>query len=253
MKDFCIILMFDRKFLKKSHETIRQIRTVGQYKGDIVCILADNVSEELCYHGANVILKHFPQYSTDSILQQQELAKDCFPMRRKMIHYHKFYCFHTWFKENYKKCFYIDTGTQILKPLDKMINLECKGLLLAHSNAYPDYNDTLSCQFDRRMYPDLYAELERSYNLNVDHFQATILLYDTSIIENETFDTLMELAYKYVNSKTNDQAIMNLYFNCMRGIWKQIPVKDEETHYYDFYMREPLTQKDYIMIKYLQR
>lgn len=264
MKDFCIILMFDRKFLKKSHSTIRQIREVGRYSGDIVCIISNDLknSQQRLYKDDHIIIKHFPQYSTDTIVNhskkvptdegKREIARVCFPMKAKMIHYHKLYCFHPWFKENYKKCFYIDTGTQIFKPLDKMINLDCTGKFLAHSNAYPDYEEVLACQFDSIVYPDLYEELEKKFDLNIDHFQATIFMFDTDIIENDTFDTLMELSYHYVNSKTNDQAILNLYFSCMKHKWEQIKVKDDDTHYYDFWERFGLNKHDYIMLKYPQ-
>lgn len=266
MKDFCVILMFDKKFLSKSHTTIQQIRGVGLYKGDIVCIIADNLrgSEHLLYKDENIIIKEFKQYSTDAILndprkhparlKDKETAKVCFPMKAKMIHYHKLYCFHPWFKENYKKCFYIDTGTQIFKPLDKIINLDCTDKLIAHSNAFPKYEsgDKMYTQFDGVIYPDLYKELSKRFDLNVDHFQATVMLFDTSIIENDTFDTLMELSYRYVNSKTNDQAILNLYYGCMKHKWEQMRIKDEETYYYDFFERGDLHKTDYIMVKYPQ-
>ena len=255
--------MFDKKFLNKSWETIKQIRTIGKYDGDIVCIIADNLAscQYLLYKDDRVYIKHFKQYGTSPILkdsrklpptaEQREVVKQCFPMYQKMIHYHKFYIFHRWFKEQYKKCFYIDTGTQIFKPLDKMINLDCTGKLLAHSNAHPLYkeDDKLYTQFDKIVYPDLYEELSFDYNLDVDHFQATVMLFDTSIIKDNTFFELMYLAYKYVNSKTNDQAILNLYFH---DNWQQFPIKDEETYYYDFFERGDLHKTDYIMVKYPQ-
>jgi hypothetical protein len=262
MKDFCIVLMFDRKYTKKSWHTIHQIRTVGQYKGDIVCIIADDLLQRqgTLYKDDNIIIKHFKQYDTNPIKcdakkittdeARQEMTKMCFPMKRKMIHYHKIYCFHTWFREHYKKCFYIDTGTEIFKPLDKMINLNCAGKLLAHSNSYPANSDFLNCQFDDLIYPELYAELDMLYNLNTDHFQATVMLYDTSIIEDSTFATLMRMAYRYVNCKTNDQGILNLYFSCLKKVWQPLLIKDDETYFYDFYERGDLKKTDYIMVKY---
>jgi hypothetical protein len=145
--------MFDRKFLKKSHSTIRQIREVGKYDGDIVCIIADDLKDcqSLLYKDSRIIVKHFKQYDTAPILNdakkvpadegKREIARVCFPMKAKMIHYHKFYCFHTYFRDNYKKCFYIDTNTQIFKPLDKIINLDCTGKILAHLFGRPELLD----------------------------------------------------------------------------------------------------------------
>lgn len=256
MKDFCIILMFDKKFLRKSYETIRQIREIGLYTGDIVCIISNNLktSLHLLYKDDNIIIKYFKEVNRSKIVNDPKkdtpLYKSCFPMWQKMIHYHKFYCFHTWFRDNYKRCLYIDTGTQIFKPLNKIIELDCTDKFLAHSNAYPDYEETLSCQFDKVLYPELYEELNNLLNLNVDHFQATIFMFDTSLIEDYTFEMLIKLANHYINSKTNDQAILNLYFNCLLGKWKQIQIKDDETYFYDFWERGNLTRNDYIMLKY---
>jgi hypothetical protein len=258
MKDICIVLMFDKKFAKKSQQTIDQIRNIGQFNGDIVCILGNDLHDrpDLLHKGDNIIYNKFFQYYTDPILKHPKRlspeAFKCFPMKQKMIHYHGFYMFHTWFRENYKKCFYIDVGAQIFKPLDKMLNLDCTGKLLTHSNAYPDYapGDKLYTQFDKVIFPELYEELNTLYNLDVDHFQATVMLYDTTIIEDDTFNDLWNLAYRYVNSIANEQAIMNLYFGCMKHCWEQFPIKDNETYYYDFYERGNLKKTDYIIVKY---
>jgi hypothetical protein len=75
------------------------------------------------------------------------------------------------------------------------------------------------------------------------------MLYDTEIIKSTTFFELMHLAYRYVNSKTNDQAILNLYF---QNQWQQFPIKDDDTYYYDFFERGDLKKTDYIMVKYPQ-
>ena len=258
MKDFCVILMFDRKFLKKAYTTIHQIREIGLYAGDIVCIISDDLEGH--YHlpkGENIIVKHFEEIDKSKITHApekhpgdaagKELVRECFPMTFKSIHYHKFYCAHTYFKENYKKCLYLDTGMSIYKPLDKIINLDCRNKFLAHCDAYPDYKTKLFGQFDKIIFPRLFVKLALEYDLDVDSFQATMFLFNTKIIKDDTFDELWRLANIYINSKTNDQAILNLYFY---NQWEQIQIKDEETHYYDFYERDGLTQDDYIMIKY---
>jgi hypothetical protein len=77
-------------------------------------------------------------------------------------------------------------------------------------------------------------------------------MFDTKIINDDTYDTLVELSNKYPNSKTNDQGIMNLYFLCIRNIWEQIMIKDDETFYYDFSERNGLNKNNYIILKYPQ-
>jgi hypothetical protein len=140
----------------------------------------------------------------------------------------------------------------ILKPLDKIINLNCEGKFLAHSDAYPTYEWKLQIQFDNKVFANEYDELIKTYDLNVDYFQSTMFMFDTKIINDDTYDKLVELSNKYPNSKTNDQGIMNLYFLCIRNIWEQITIKDDETFYYDFSERNGLNKNNYIILKYPQ-
>lgn len=253
--------MFNKRFVEKAHAMLCEIREIGQYEGDIVCIISDDLVGYSKLAGDNIIIKHFKEIDKSKIIddirkhpsneKKKKLVQECFPMSFKSIHYHKFYCFHRYFKQNYKRCLYLDTGIKIFKPINKIINLDCKDKILAHSDAYPDYKSKLSDQFDNVIFPELFDQLNVVYNLNIDYFQATMMLYDTEVINDDTFDTLVKLSNVYINSKTNDQAILNLYFNCLLKKWKQIKIKDEETHYYDFYKRFDLIENDYIMLKYI--
>jgi hypothetical protein len=256
MKDFCIILVFNKKFVDKSKETIKQIREIGKYNGDIVCIIGDDLKDDIdiLYQDENIIIKHFKEADKDKIneiLKNNPITLDMQGLY-KPIQWHKFNCFRTYFRDNYKKCLYLDTGMSILKPLDKIINLNCEGKFLAHSDAYPTYQWKLNVQFDGVVFPNEYNQLINTYNLNVDYFQTTMFMFDTKIINDDSYDTLLDLSNKFPNSKTNDQGIMNLYFLCTRNVWEQIKIKDEETYYYDFSERNGLIKNNYIMLKYPQ-
>lgn len=85
--------------------------------------------------------------------------------------------------------------------------------------------------------------------LNIDFFQSGILLFDTNIIKHNTFVELVKLSEEYFISKTNEQGIMNLYFNSKLKIWKQIQVKDDTTFFYDMWERPKYKKHDYIMLK----
>jgi hypothetical protein len=139
---------------------------------------------------------------------------------------------------------------KIFKPIDKIVSLNCTDKILAHSDAYPFYEWKLNIQFDSIYFPELFNELNEKYDLNRDYFQSGILLYDTKIITDNTKSDLIELSYKYINSKTNEQGILNIYFNCIKNIWKQVQIKDDETYYYDYWERDNLKYNNYIMLKY---
>jgi hypothetical protein len=244
MESTCIILVFNKHHLEKAKETIRQIREVGLYQGDIVCLPVMHTNEPKGLQ-IDIKCKYFPEIERN--VQYKEPITADKRETRKTIQWHKMYCFHKWFRENYSKCLYIDVGMQIYKSIDKILNLDCTGKLLVHSDAYPTYQRKLSTQFDSKVFPELFKELSENYNLNVDYFMTTLMLYDTSIIKDDTFDKLVELSNKYVNATCNEQSIMNLYF---MNQWKQIQIKDSETYYFDWCERYGLDKKSYIMLKY---
>jgi len=250
MSDVCIILMTNKGYLEKAKITINQIRKVGNYKDDVVLLIGDDLKNEKI-DIENVIVKYFPNFDRSNIiefLKKKPLDGDGREIT-KVFQWHKIHCFDVYFKQ-WKKCFYIDVGMQIYKSIDKILNLDCDDKLLAHSDSYPMYEWKLKNQFDNKQFPDLYNELYNNYNLEIDYFQSTILLYDTNIIEENTKNNLIELSNKYINSKTNEQGIMNIYFNCIIKIWESIKLKDNNTYYYDFMERENLKWYNYIMLKY---
>jgi hypothetical protein len=251
----CIILFSNAAYLSKCVETITQIRNVGEYSDDIVVVVGDdlesNVDElSLKMKDFNVIVKYFKENDRSEIVKilRNKPIGDGREVN-KIFQWHKIFCFDVYFKQ-WDVCFYIDSGMKIFKPLDKFFQLDFKDSLLAHSDSFPTYEWKLSCQFDRVQFPDLYNELNKTYNLDIDYFQSGIMIYDTNIIESDTYDKLKVLGYKYINSRTNEQGILNIYFNCIKNIWKQVKIKDEETHYYDYWERDNLKYSDYIMLKY---
>jgi hypothetical protein len=64
------------------------------------------------------------------------------------------------------------------------------------------------------------------------------MLYDTSIIEDTTFQDLYNLSLEYPISRTNEQGITALYFTNIKPLWKQLKIKNNETYLYDARKRD---------------
>ena len=250
MSDTCIILMSNKPYLEKAKRTIRQIREIGKYKDDIVLLIGNDLKNDNLIID-NVIIKYFPDIDRSAIIDILKNKSVSFDGREfnKPFQWHKVHVFDMYFKK-WKKCLYIDAGMYIFNPINKIINLNCENKIVAHSDAYPTFEWKLRIQFNETQFPVLYNELCTNYNLDIDYFQSGILLYDTNIIEENTKNDLLELSNKYINSRTNDQGIMNIYFICIKKIWQPIDIKDEETYYYDYWERGNLKYYDYIMLKY---
>lgn len=253
MKNICIILVTNKAYIKKAKVTLNRIRKVGNYKGDVVFLIGNDLKDEIKTHNIekkNTFVKYFPDIDRGGIVE--ELKKKPTGDGReinKIFQWHKLHCFDIYFKK-WKKCFYIDVGMYIFKSIDKILNLDCENKLIAHSDAYPTYERKLKSQFDSKQFPDLYKELYDKYDLESDYFQSGIMLYDTKLIVEQTKNNLLELSNKYINSITNEQGILNIYFNCIKKVWEPIVIKDEQTHYYDYWERFNLKWNNYIMLKY---
>ncbi len=241
--------------------TINELRTIGEYNGDIVLIFDDELVDDLENNiinefknkllEMNVILKYFPRINrskyTNMFIKNPFTEGDKREIT-KTFQFHKFYVFSEYFKQ-WDKVFYIDAGMHILKPIKKMIDIDCTNKLLAHSDSYPYYKNKLDCQFEKVSYPEVYKNLKNNFKLNIDFFQSGILLFDSNIINSDTLDNLIELSNKYFISKTNEQGIMNLLFNCKLKIWNQIQIRDAETFFYDLWERPKQKKENYIMLK----
>ena len=213
----CIITYTNEKFVPKIQTMITEIREIGKYDGDIVVIIGEDLKDRLQYEDDDkVTVKYFPEIDREESIVK--LRKNPItegwgnPEFNKTFMWHKLYAFHPFFKQ-WDKCFAMDGGMKIFKPLDKILNLDCKNSILAHYDGYPNNTDwKLRRQFD---------------------------------------DTLIELSKKYFTSKLTDQGIINLYFNNKKyyNVWNRIQIKDDETYYYDYTERDGLNYTEYIMLK----
>lgn len=251
MNDTCIIIFSNKSFLQKAQNTIYNIRTIGKYDGDVVLVVGDDL-KDIKSSDPRLIIKHFPTIDRTEVLKKLNGistldGRDL----HKPFQWHKIYAFDLYFKK-WKRCWVIDAGMHIFKPLDKFLNLPWEGKLIAHSDSYPSYEMKLSDSFEKNRFLDLYKELENKYDLNVDYFQSGFMMYDSNLIDETIVPRLLDFSKKYINTKTNEQPFINLIFNCEKKVWQPLKIKDEETFYYDYFERENYKYFDYIMLKYPQ-
>jgi hypothetical protein len=252
-ESLCIVFVTNKKYFDKFVKTCTQLLTVGAYNGPICLVIGDDIyddtTSDLLKHPIivenNIIIKHFPdiRFDEDFLTYVKSLKRDphWFP---KIFQYHKLHLFNAYFKQ-WSYIFYLDAGITIMSDIRPLLYNRKKHSLLAHSDAYPTHERKLTCQFDKSK--KLFENLNQAHNLNIDYFQTTIMLYDTQIIESDTYDNLLDLTYKYPNSITNDQGIIALYFTNIKPLFEQIAIKEGNLYFYDYLSRDP-TYK-YIMLK----
>lgn len=244
----CVITFCNKSHLSRTEQTISELRTHGNYTDTIVLMVGDDL-KHYTTNDTNIIVKYFPTIDRSEVLKKLN-GVSTFDGRdfNKPFQWHKIYTFHDYFRQ-WNSCMLIDGGMKIYNPIQKLLNLNCTNSFLAHSDAYPTYEWKLSRQFESDRFKNLHDELSSLYDLNIDYFQTGMYLFDTCLIEDQTTNQLLELGNRYINTRTNEQAIMNILFNCDKKVWKQIQIQDDELHYYDCMERNGLNCKNYIMLK----
>jgi len=246
----CVVFLCDLSYFEKFKYTCSQLVAIGKYTGDICLVIGDDLRNHpllecdfIKAHG--IMIKHFPNFSfsEDFSKIQQRLVRGPH-WHKKQFQFHKFHLFSPFFKQ-WEYILYLDCGISILHDISPILEEATDNTLLAHSDAYPSYVWKLSIQFDST-HPK-FRDLNEKYDLNIDYFQTTIMLYDTKIINDATVNDLYELLLEYPISITNDQAIVALYFTSIRPHFKQIQTYKDGLYYYDYLSRSPSNR--YIMLK----
>lgn len=250
-REICVVLLTNDAYFNKMLYTLNGILRFG-YTDDICIVIGNDLlnSEKLKHpllQHKNIQIKHFDDIVFSQIfLEKFYSIERCSHWREKIFQYHKFHLFNTFFKQwNY--IFYIDSGTSVYGPITPIINIKKTNKILAHSDAYPEYKWDLSTQFVNT--DENFNILKEKYNVSTDYFQTTIMLYDTCIITDSTYNDLYLLAEECKISKTNDQGIIALYFVCIKQIWEQIPLGDENFWYYDYMQRNDKRNKPFLLLK----
>ncbi len=250
MSKACAVFVVDRAYYTKFVDTCSQLVGNGKYKGDICLIIGDDLNTEAFKSSKfikqhNIIVKHFPnlRFPTEFIENQKTLDRE-YKWFQKMFQYHKLHLFNTYFKQ-WDYLFYLDCGITIYSDVSPMLKLAKVNTLLAHSDDYPKYERKLWYQFDQRK--EEYKKLSETYDLGIDYPQTTIMLLDTNLIEEDTFDNLWELTLEYPISITNDQGVIALYYTCVKPAFEAIALRDETTYFYDYFLRN--YGQPYIMVK----
>lgn len=250
MEKFCVVLLCDKAYFHRFLHTCSQLISNGKYKGSICLVIGNdlvgsNMLENSLITDNKIIVKHFSDlmFPEEFMELQRNLPRDS-RWFRKFFQYHKFYLFSTYFKQ-WEYILYLDCGISIFSDITPILNEAASNTLLAHSDAFPKYDRQLREQFVESS--SIFPILNQKYNLDIDYFQTTMMLYDTKIIENDTFNNLLNLLLEYPISITNDQGIIALYFTNIKPLFKQLKICDENTYYYDYYSRNP--DNKYIMLK----
>ena len=244
------------KFVNASVVLLKDIRSKGNYSGDIV-LLCDDCSyssrlagttlsstelERVSFENVSRLIDISPpnRVCADSkILNQKQYKKRTAQWK---AYYAKLAVFSPYFKR-WGRVLYFDSMMEIALPrLNHFFTkIDSAGSLMANIDGFPSMKWTLKTQFIEECDKRLFDQLSRTLDMSErGYFQSTVMLYDTSIMDEKAFETLIRMYQKWGPIADGDQAIFNIYFNSFKKLYKPLPyILDDGSIPYDYFKRVP--------------
>ena len=192
-----IVLVSDEKYLDYTKYLFSNIIHDTNYDGDL-CLITHTQINTTEFEEKNIYVKKFEKI--DPFFQKLNL-------------------FDVYFKQ-WDKVLYLDCDTMVIKN-------DLNSLFKLPDDLYCEPEPwTIQEYFNGNKNHQLFEELKKEYNVNKIGFNSGSLLFNTSIIDNNTQKELFEIKEKYqdINEHTRkeggDQPIINLKFI---DIWKLFP------------------------------
>jgi hypothetical protein len=252
--EYCVVFVCNKPYFEKFVTTCHQLVTNGKYTGPICLVIGDDLLNDTCLQHPlirthNIQIKHFPtdKFPNEFLYIQSKMSRESH-WANKLFQYHKLNLFHSYFKK-YDYILYLDCGITIYSDILPILDERRPNTILAHSDAFPTYKSKLHDQFEKNNV--FYTQLDQTYNLNIDYFQTTVMLYHTNIIKNDTYHNLYKLMIEYPISITNDQGIIALYFTSVNPCFAQLRIHNDTHYFYDYISRR--RENKYIMLKSLEQ
>ena len=259
------VTLTDRGYFQKARQTIRDLRTYGQWNGIIILIILDfqPTSEEIIDLGSNVYchsvphIDHTPLWET---WKEHPIRQQCDNSQYKKVYqWDKFYVFHPYFK-SWDRIVFLDAGSRVCRPVQPLLDLDYKGKFICPDDSDPyDNGNRLVCQFDFDTNPEVSEKFYETFGkecINEHYFLDCFFMFDTALIDDiHTFNKLKEWMFEFPISCRNDMGIINLYFHIYKRVWAPLPqlLPDGSGYYFGWnesnYKERP-SANTFIVMKY---
>jgi hypothetical protein len=256
--DTVFALVTDLNYFNKSRRTIIDLRTKGNWYGDIVLITLNfdlNTNFKDYY---NVTEKKFTQIDKSILLFKigESGFVDTTDKREvnKLNQWEKLHVFDDYFSK-WSRVVFLDAGLRVLDDVKYLLEIDYKNKILAPKDGklYDDQSFNCQLSYDK---PELIDSLKSEFGekfLNSNYMLNCMWIYDTNILKLCDKNQLIEAMNKYTFCKTNEMGIMNILFTFKYNLWERLPIKASNGKIlFDWCeLNNPNTNwRDYCYIKY---
>lgn len=254
------VLVTGKSYFLRAKRTILDLRTRGNWKGDIVLITIDfdvNLTFKEFY---NLHVVSFPRIELTNLLNQ--IGKDGFPdtIDHREIHkvqqWEKFHVFDPYFLQ-WSRIVFLDAGLRVLDDVSHLLSLDYKNKILAPKDGKLYDHSPFQCQLSYSR-PEVIEDVKKMFGefiLQENYMLNCMWIYDTSILQICSKNDLIDAMNTYPCCKTNEMGIMNLLFHFKHRLWERLPIKTSHGKYlFDWcelnQTDQPTTWRNYCFLKY---
>ena len=232
------VLVTDSAYLHKAKKTIVDLRSSGQWQGDLVLINLDmSILNRTFLDFYKITEKQFPELEQkDALLNilHYKPFPDTIDGREINLpnQWEKLHVMDPYFKK-WDRVVFLDAGMRVLHDVhESVLTLDYKGKFLApddggnFSQTTPNPNKLFESQVSK-YFPHIMEIVKRDFpkvnDLKETYFLNCMWVYDTNILDICTKKEMMEGMLKYPICKTNEMALMNLFLHYKYGLWERFP------------------------------
>jgi len=251
-------LVTDIGYFSKAKRTIIDLRSKGNWCGDIVVVTIDFELNTNFKDFYNITEVKFPKIDKTDLLEK--IGRNGFSNSdkrelTKLNQWEKLHVFDKYFKK-WEKVVFLDAGLRVLDDIKYLLEIDCKDKIVAPKDGKHYIDQDFHCQlsYDK---PELIDSLSNEFGesiLKSNYMLNCMWMYDASILDLCNKEQLIEAMNKYPFCKTNEMGIMNLLFHFKYHLWEPFPVKASNNKFLfdwcELNQTYTTTWRDYCFIKY---
>lgn len=229
-KDTVFTLVTDTAYFDRAKRTIIDLRTRGNWRGDVVLITVGFTLNANFKDFYNITETSFAAIDKSTLLAKigSNGFTDTTDKREinKLAQWEKLHVFDEYFAQ-WSRVVYLDAGLRVLEDVKYLLELEYKDRILAPKDGKLHEDQAFKCQLSTDN-AELIANLRNEFGENMfasNYMLNCMWIYDTNILKLCNKQQLIDAMNKYTCCKTNEMGIMNILFCFKYNLWEPFPAK----------------------------
>jgi len=253
------VILADSNYYGKAKRTVIDLRSRGNWRGDIVFITINfnlNANFKDFY---NVTEKKFDIIDKTHLLSQIGYSgfTDGMDDRREIIklyQWEKLHVFDDYFK-NWQRVVFLDAGLRVCDDVKNLLELDYKNKILASRDGKINHYNKFTTQLSAAK-PEILDKIKNDFGNIMDstYMLNCLWVYDTNILNICNKSHLIDAMNTYTFCKSNEMGIMNLMFHFKHKLWEPFPIRSSNNKilfdWCELNQNYHTTWRDYCFIKY---